>query len=114
MHQVQVNTFGDVASFMSIIGGLLSITYFMIRNVILDRPGIRRLFQVTCLFAGVFALAVVVTFRAAIPASARLANQCRCWQHAGRPRCLGQLRYRGRGISISEELIGLSRTRPAP
>ena len=62
MHQVQLNTFGDVASFMSIIGGLLSITYFMIRNVILDRPGIRRLFQVTCLFAGVFALAVVVTF----------------------------------------------------
>jgi hypothetical protein len=47
---------------MSIIGGLLSITYFMIRNVILDRPGILRLFQVTCLFAGVFALAVVVTF----------------------------------------------------
>ena len=62
MHQVQLNTFGDVASFMSIIGGLLSITYFMIRNVILDRPGIRRLFQVTCLFAGIFALAVVVTF----------------------------------------------------
>ena len=62
MHQVQLNTFGDVASFMSIIGGLLSITYFMIRNVMLERPGIRRLFQVTCLFAGVFALAVVVAF----------------------------------------------------
>jgi hypothetical protein len=62
MHQVQLNTFGDVASFMSIIGGLLSITYFMIRNVILERPGIRRLFQLTCLFAGIFALAVVVTF----------------------------------------------------
>lgn len=62
MHQVQLKTFGDVASFISIIGGLLSITYFMIRNVTLERPGIRRLFQITCLFAGVFALAVVVGF----------------------------------------------------
>jgi hypothetical protein len=62
MKQVQFNTFGDVASFMSIIGGLLSITYFMIRNIIHDRPGIRRLFQITCLFAGIFALAVVATF----------------------------------------------------
>jgi hypothetical protein len=62
MHQVKLTTFGDVASFVSIIGGLLSITYFMIRNVTLERPGIRRLFQVTCLFAGIFALTVVVGF----------------------------------------------------
>jgi hypothetical protein len=62
MHQVQLNTFGNVASFVSIIGGLLSITYFMIRNVIPERPGIRRLFQLTCLFAGIFVLAVVVGF----------------------------------------------------
>jgi hypothetical protein len=49
MHQVQLNTFGDVASFVSIIGDLRGITYFMIRNVILERPGIRRLFQLTSL-----------------------------------------------------------------
>jgi lipid-A-disaccharide synthase-like uncharacterized protein len=36
MHQVKLTTFGDVASFVSIIGGLLSITYFMIRNVTLE------------------------------------------------------------------------------
>ena len=62
MHQVHVNTFGDVASFVSIIGGILSITYFMIRNVIQERPGIRRTFQLTCLCAGTFALSVVVAF----------------------------------------------------
>jgi uncharacterized membrane protein len=62
MHRVQLNTFGDVASFLSIIGGLLSITYVMVRNIILDRPGVRRLYQITCVFAGIFALAVVVTF----------------------------------------------------
>ena len=62
MHQVHVNTFGDVASFISIIGGILSITYFMIRNVILERPGIRRIFQLTCLCAGMFALSVVIAF----------------------------------------------------
>jgi hypothetical protein len=62
MHQVQLNTFGDVASFVSIIGGLLGITYFMIRNVILERPGIQRLFQLTCLCAGMFALTVVAGF----------------------------------------------------
>jgi hypothetical protein len=62
MHQVQLNTFGDVASFVSIIGGLLGITFFMVRNVILERPGIRRLFQLTCLCAGMFALTVVVGF----------------------------------------------------
>ncbi len=62
MHQVQLNTFGDVASFVSIIGGLLSITYFMIRNVITERTGIRRLFQLTCLCAGIFALTVVIGF----------------------------------------------------
>jgi hypothetical protein len=62
MHQVQLNTFGDVASFVSIIGDLLGITYFMIRNVILERPGIRRLFQLTSLSAGMFALAVVIGF----------------------------------------------------
>jgi hypothetical protein len=62
MHQVKLTTFGDVASLVSIVGGLLSITYFMIRNVTLERPGIRRLFQVTCLFAGIFVLAVVVGF----------------------------------------------------
>jgi len=62
MHQVQLNTFGDVASFVSIIGGLLGITYFMVRNVILERPAIRRLFQLTCLCAGMFAFTVVVGF----------------------------------------------------
>jgi hypothetical protein len=62
MHQVKLTTFGDVASFVAIVGGLLSITYFMIRNVTLERPGIRQLFQVTCLFAGIFVLAVVVGF----------------------------------------------------
>jgi hypothetical protein len=62
MHQVHVNTFGDVASFVSIIGGILSITYFMIRNVIAERPGIRRIFQLTCLCAGLFALSVVIAF----------------------------------------------------
>jgi hypothetical protein len=60
MHQVQLNTFGDVASFVSIIGGLLSINYFMIRNLMIERPGIGRLFQLTCLSAGIFALTVVV------------------------------------------------------
>jgi hypothetical protein len=62
MHEVQLNTFGDVASFVFIIGGLLSITYFMIRKAILDRPGIRRIFQLTCLCAGIFALTVVIGF----------------------------------------------------
>lgn len=62
LDQVQLNTFGDVASFVSIIGGLLSITYFMIRNVIPERPGIGRLFQLTCLSALIFALTVIVGF----------------------------------------------------
>jgi len=62
MHQVQLNTFGNVASFVLVIGGLFSITYFMIRNVIVERPGIRRLFQLTCPCAGMFALTVVVGF----------------------------------------------------
>ena len=60
MHEVRLNTFGDVASFVSIIGGLLSITYFTIRNLMLERPGISRLFQLTCLCAGLFTLTVVV------------------------------------------------------
>jgi hypothetical protein len=62
MHQVQLKTFGDVASFVSIVGGLLSISYFMVRNVMLERPNIRRLFQLTCVCAGMFALTVVVAF----------------------------------------------------
>src|SRR5262245_55257558 len=62
MHQAQLNTFSDVAGLISIIGGLLSITYFMIRYVTLERPGIWQLFQVTCLCAGMFALTVVVGF----------------------------------------------------
>ena len=33
MHQVHLDTSGDVASFVSIIGGLLGITYFMRQRV---------------------------------------------------------------------------------
>src|SRR6516165_9839650 len=42
---------------------------------------------------------------ATLQTSARVVDECQRCQHARRPHCLGELRCRGRGISISEGLM---------
>jgi hypothetical protein len=60
MYQVHLNTLGDVGSFLSIIGGLLSITYFMIKNSI--RRSVVISFRAVCVLAAVLALFIVLGF----------------------------------------------------
>ena len=60
MYQVHLNTLGDVASFLSIIGGLLSITYFMIKNT--TRRSVLISFRAVCVLAAVLALFIVLGF----------------------------------------------------
>ena len=60
MYQVHLNTLGDVGSFLSIIGGLLSITYFMIRNT--TRRSVLISFRAVCFLAALLALFLVLGF----------------------------------------------------
>jgi hypothetical protein len=60
MNQVHLNTLGDVGSFLSIIGGLLSITYFMIKNT--TRKSVVVSFRAVCVLGAILALFIVLGF----------------------------------------------------